>query len=95
MQDWMIDNVVVPVVTIYGLAKEYEYLKYSINGYLTGSFSVDSIYAFSLYGTVDICVLNPKILTLCSSDNKTVEVIEKSQDLEQEINLWKVIQQKK
>ncbi|ESQ34444.1 hypothetical protein EUTSA_v10008293mg [Eutrema salsugineum] len=36
MQDWMIDNVVVPVATVYGLAKEYEYLKYSINGYLTG-----------------------------------------------------------
>lgn len=38
----MIDNVVVPVATSYGLAKEYEYLKYSIDGYLTGSFSVDS-----------------------------------------------------
>ncbi|WZZ80859.1 hypothetical protein YC2023_101431 [Brassica napus] len=36
MQDWMIDNVVVPVATLYDLAKEYEYLKYSINGYLTG-----------------------------------------------------------
>ncbi|XP_010460123.1 PREDICTED: 2-phytyl-1,4-beta-naphthoquinone methyltransferase, chloroplastic [Camelina sativa] len=36
MQDWMIDNVVVPVATVYGLAKEYEYLKSSINGYLTG-----------------------------------------------------------
>ncbi|CAN8313053.1 unnamed protein product [Cochlearia groenlandica] len=35
-KDWMIDNVVVPVATMYGLAKEYEYLKYSINGYLTG-----------------------------------------------------------
>lgn len=35
-KDWMIDNVVVPVATVYGLAKEYEYLKYSINGYLTG-----------------------------------------------------------
>ncbi|KAF3571569.1 hypothetical protein F2Q69_00061230 [Brassica cretica] len=36
MQDWMIDNVVVPAATLYDLAKEYEYLKYSINGYLTG-----------------------------------------------------------
>ncbi|CAN6896611.1 unnamed protein product [Brassica oleracea] len=36
MQDWMIDNVVIPVATLYDLAKEYEYLKYSINGYLTG-----------------------------------------------------------
>uniref|UniRef100_A0A1J3CHU4 2-phytyl-1,4-beta-naphthoquinone methyltransferase, chloroplastic n=1 Tax=Noccaea caerulescens TaxID=107243 RepID=A0A1J3CHU4_NOCCA len=36
MQDWMIDNVVVPVATGYGLAKEFEYLKYSINAYLTG-----------------------------------------------------------
>lgn len=36
MQGWMIDNVVVPVATVYDLAKEYEYLKYSINGYLTG-----------------------------------------------------------
>lgn len=35
-KDWMIDNVVVPVATLYDLAKEYEYLKYSINGYLTG-----------------------------------------------------------
>jgi len=52
----MIDNVVVPVATVYDLAKEYEYLKYSINGYLTGSFSVDDIYAFSLYGRADICV---------------------------------------
>ncbi|VVA92275.1 unnamed protein product [Arabis nemorensis] len=36
MQNWMIDNVVVPVASFYSLAKEYEYLKYSINGYLTG-----------------------------------------------------------
>lgn len=32
----MIDTVVVPVATGYGLAKEYEYLKSSIQGYLTG-----------------------------------------------------------
>ncbi|XP_018447421.2 2-phytyl-1,4-beta-naphthoquinone methyltransferase, chloroplastic [Raphanus sativus] len=36
MQDWMIDNIVVPVATLYDLAKEYEYLKYSISEYLTG-----------------------------------------------------------
>ncbi|KAJ4850210.1 hypothetical protein Tsubulata_019244 [Turnera subulata] len=35
-QDWMIDSVVVPVATAYGLAKEYEYLKSSIRGFLTG-----------------------------------------------------------
>lgn len=34
----MIDNVVVPVATLYDLAKEYEYLKYSISEYLTGLF---------------------------------------------------------
>ena len=32
----MIDNVVVPVATGYGLAKEYEYLKRSIKEFLTG-----------------------------------------------------------
>ncbi|CAK7332631.1 unnamed protein product [Dovyalis caffra] len=35
-QEWMIDNVVVPVATAYGLAKEYEYLTGSIREYLTG-----------------------------------------------------------
>ncbi|KAK4773836.1 hypothetical protein SAY87_028855 [Trapa incisa] len=35
-RDWMIDNVVVPVASSYGLGKEYEYLKSSINEYLTG-----------------------------------------------------------
>jgi len=32
----MIDNVVVPAATRYGLAEEYEYLKSSIQEYLTG-----------------------------------------------------------
>ncbi|CAN0893132.1 2-phytyl-1,4-beta-naphthoquinone methyltransferase, chloroplastic [Linum grandiflorum] len=35
-QEWMIDNVVVPVATGYGLADEYEYLKSSIREFLTG-----------------------------------------------------------
>ncbi|KAK6252507.1 hypothetical protein QUC31_014227 [Theobroma cacao] len=35
-QEWMIDNVVVPTATVYGLAKEYKYLKASINEFLTG-----------------------------------------------------------
>ena len=32
----MIDNVVVPVTSTYGLSKEYEYLKASIAEFLTG-----------------------------------------------------------
>lgn len=32
----MIDNVVVPVATGYGLGDEYEYLKSSIQDFLTG-----------------------------------------------------------
>ncbi|KAL0447145.1 UNVERIFIED_CONTAM: 2-phytyl-1,4-beta-naphthoquinone methyltransferase, chloroplastic [Sesamum latifolium] len=36
IQDWMIDNVVVPVASGYGLASEYQYLKNSIKEYLTG-----------------------------------------------------------
>ncbi|KAL5725188.1 hypothetical protein ACHQM5_008358 [Ranunculus cassubicifolius] len=36
IQEWMIDNVVVPVASNYGLAKEYEYLKSSIREFLTG-----------------------------------------------------------
>lgn len=32
----MIDNVVVPVATVYGLADEYKYLKSSIQEFLTG-----------------------------------------------------------
>ncbi|KAK7856364.1 2-phytyl-1 [Quercus suber] len=36
IQEWMIDNLVVPVATGYGLAKEYEYLKSSIKEFLTG-----------------------------------------------------------
>ncbi|XP_021727074.1 2-phytyl-1,4-beta-naphthoquinone methyltransferase, chloroplastic-like [Chenopodium quinoa] len=36
IQEWMIDNIVVPVATNYGLAEEYRYLKSSIQEYLTG-----------------------------------------------------------
>ncbi|CAL5398701.1 unnamed protein product [Camellia sinensis] len=36
IQEWMIDNVVVPVATGYGLAEEYKYLKSSIQEFLTG-----------------------------------------------------------
>ncbi|RWR73889.1 2-phytyl-1,4-beta-naphthoquinone methyltransferase, chloroplastic-like protein [Cinnamomum micranthum f. kanehirae] len=34
--EWLIDNVVVPVASSYGLAKEYAYLKSSINNFSTG-----------------------------------------------------------
>ncbi|MED6160611.1 hypothetical protein PIB30_052981 [Stylosanthes scabra] len=34
--EWMIDNVVVPVASGYGLSEEYRYLKASIRGFLTG-----------------------------------------------------------
>lgn len=40
----MIDNVVVPVATSYGLAEEYKYLKSSINEFLTGLFSFNNLY---------------------------------------------------
>jgi ubiquinone/menaquinone biosynthesis C-methylase UbiE len=40
-KEWMIDNVVVPMATGYGLAKEYEYLKSSIREFLTGYFSLN------------------------------------------------------
>ncbi|XP_058193114.1 2-phytyl-1,4-beta-naphthoquinone methyltransferase, chloroplastic isoform X4 [Rhododendron vialii] len=36
IQEWMIDNVVVPVANGYGLAEEYKYLKSSIQDFLTG-----------------------------------------------------------
>lgn len=36
IQEWMIDNVVVPVATSYGLAEEYRYLKSSIQEFMTG-----------------------------------------------------------
>ncbi|KAL2903293.1 2-phytyl-1 4-beta-naphthoquinone methyltransferase chloroplastic [Bienertia sinuspersici] len=36
IQEWMIDNVVVPAATGYGLAEEYKYLKSSIQQFLTG-----------------------------------------------------------
>lgn len=36
IQEWIIDNVVIPTATGYGLAKEYAYLKRSIREYLTG-----------------------------------------------------------
>ncbi|KAJ4711063.1 2-phytyl-1,4-beta-naphthoquinone methyltransferase, chloroplastic [Melia azedarach] len=36
IQEWMINNVVVPVATSYGFAKEYRYLKSSIKEFLTG-----------------------------------------------------------
>ncbi|ONK81219.1 uncharacterized protein A4U43_C01F26650 [Asparagus officinalis] len=36
IQELMIDNVVVPVASTYGLSKEYEYLKASIAEFLTG-----------------------------------------------------------
>jgi hypothetical protein len=35
-QSWMIDNVVVPLASGYGLTEEYKYLKSSILHYLTG-----------------------------------------------------------
>ncbi|KAL5122461.1 2-phytyl-1,4-beta-naphthoquinone methyltransferase, chloroplastic [Glycine soja] len=34
--EWMIDNIVVPVATGYGLSEEYRYLKSSIREFLTG-----------------------------------------------------------
>ncbi|XP_043706306.1 2-phytyl-1,4-beta-naphthoquinone methyltransferase, chloroplastic-like isoform X2 [Telopea speciosissima] len=34
--EWMIDNVVIPVASSYGLAEEYTYLKSSIREFLTG-----------------------------------------------------------
>ncbi|PSR84830.1 2-phytyl-1,4-beta-naphthoquinone methyltransferase [Actinidia chinensis var. chinensis] len=37
IQEWMIDNVVVPVATGYGLEKEYKYLESSIQEFLTGT----------------------------------------------------------
>ncbi|KAL2926191.1 2-phytyl-1 4-beta-naphthoquinone methyltransferase chloroplastic [Bienertia sinuspersici] len=36
IQEWMIDNVVVPAATGYGLVEEYKYLKSSIQQFLTG-----------------------------------------------------------
>ncbi|KAH7840256.1 hypothetical protein Vadar_014798 [Vaccinium darrowii] len=36
IQEWMIDNVVVPAANSYGLAEEYKYLKSSIQEFLTG-----------------------------------------------------------
>ncbi|TXG56253.1 hypothetical protein EZV62_017566 [Acer yangbiense] len=36
IQEWMINNVVVPVASSYGLAEEYEYLNSSIKEFLTG-----------------------------------------------------------
>lgn len=39
----MIDNVVVPLASSYGLAEEYAYLKSSINNFSTG---ISAIYQF-------------------------------------------------
>ncbi|URD93642.1 ubiE/COQ5 methyltransferase family [Musa troglodytarum] len=36
LQEWMIDNVVVPTASEYGLSQEYKYLKTSIAEFLTG-----------------------------------------------------------
>ncbi|RYR59351.1 hypothetical protein Ahy_A05g025212 isoform C [Arachis hypogaea] len=36
IMEWMIDNVVVPVASAYGLSEDYKYLKTSIRGFLTG-----------------------------------------------------------
>ncbi|XP_042501792.1 2-phytyl-1,4-beta-naphthoquinone methyltransferase, chloroplastic-like isoform X2 [Macadamia integrifolia] len=36
VQEWMIDNVVIPMASRYGLAEEYTYLKSSIREFLTG-----------------------------------------------------------
>ncbi|KAL0336118.1 UNVERIFIED_CONTAM: 2-phytyl-1,4-beta-naphthoquinone methyltransferase, chloroplastic [Sesamum radiatum] len=36
-QDWMIDYIVVPVVSWYGFTSEYRYLKNSIKGFFTGN----------------------------------------------------------
>lgn len=36
VQEWMIENVVVPAANSYDLAKEYKYLKSSIRDFLTG-----------------------------------------------------------
>ncbi|XP_074309891.1 2-phytyl-1,4-beta-naphthoquinone methyltransferase, chloroplastic [Silene latifolia] len=36
VQEWALDNVVVPIATGYGVADEYKYLKSSIQGFLTG-----------------------------------------------------------
>ncbi|XP_052185978.1 2-phytyl-1,4-beta-naphthoquinone methyltransferase, chloroplastic isoform X3 [Diospyros lotus] len=36
IEEWMLDNIVVPVASGYGLAEEYKYLKTSIQEFLTG-----------------------------------------------------------
>lgn len=36
LQEWMIDNVVVPVSSMHGLSDEYRYLKASVSEFLTG-----------------------------------------------------------
>ena len=43
-QDWMIDCIVVPIASGYGLANEYHYLKNSIKEYLTGIFPISFVY---------------------------------------------------
>lgn len=37
----MIDNIVVPVASVYGLSDDYKYLKSSIREFLTGLFSIE------------------------------------------------------
>lgn len=36
IRDWIIDSVVVPTASVYGVAEEYKYLKSSIQGFITG-----------------------------------------------------------
>ncbi|CAM8995995.1 unnamed protein product [Rhodiola kirilowii] len=51
-QEWMIDNVVVPAARVYGLEEEYEYLKSSIQNFLTGK-ELEDLTLHSGFSVVD------------------------------------------
>jgi len=72
----MIDNVVVPVASGYGLSEEYRYLKSSIREFLTGLFPSEFFYQIRLFIGFLRCVVSPvsslylryiERLTLCCS----------------------------
>jgi len=55
----MIDNVVVPVASGYGLSEEYRYLKSSVREFLTGLFSSEFFYQIRLFIGFLHCVVSP------------------------------------
>ncbi|XWS69040.1 hypothetical protein CRYUN_Cryun04dG0145500 [Craigia yunnanensis] len=68
-QEWMIDNVVVPTATVYGLVTEYKYLKTSIDEFLTGKelekLTLDAGFSYARHYEIGGSLMGNLVATCC------------------------------